>query len=323
MAMIPSGHGVLYDRRFSKNIKENQMHKMTSRTYPSTTSLRCFEASARFLSFTKASQVLYMTQSAVSKQVAQLESSLNTVLFERTLKGLSLTPSGKLFLIETQTILNQIEISVLNMLSHGSEAETVNIAVHPTLCARWLIQVLKGFGKQHPLIHLDIQEQINSSEIENQHTEIAFLYGEGVWRDMTSIKLFDEQCIAVCSPDIAPQAFTQLEDFNGHVLIQSRSRPRAWEEYFQMQGFINQHSFIGPRFDTFYSHINAAITGCGIALVPKFLIEKELKHGDLVQAWPYEMNNSKAYYMTYPTSMANSAKVSVVVDWIHQHLNQI
>ena len=292
------------------------MQKMTPRTYPSTMSLRCFEASARFLSFTKASQVLHMTQSAVSKQVAQLESSLNTTLFERTLKGLSLTPSGQVFLVETQTILNQIEVSVLNMLSHGAETETVNISVHPTLCARWLVQALKGFGKTHPKIHLDIQEQINSAEIDIKTTEIAFLYGDGVWRDMTSIKLFDEECIAVASPEFIEQPFKNLEDFHGHVLIQSRSRPRAWEQYFQAQNFINEYPFIGPKFDTFYSHINAAMTGCGIALVPKFLVQKELQTKELIQVWDYDVNCSKGYYMTYPTSMANVSKISTVVDWI-------
>lgn len=298
------------------------MHKMTSRTFPSTTSLRCFEASARFLSFTKAAQVLHMTQSAVSKQVIHLEDSLNTTLFDRSLKGLNLTPSGKIFLAEAQKILNQIEISVLNILAHGSEAETVNIAVHPTLCARWLIKALKGFGKSHPNIHLDVQEQIHDSEIENLQADIAFLYGEGVWRDMTSIKLFEEQCVAVCSPEITQTPFNSLEDFHCHVLIQCRSRPRAWDEYFQMQEFVNEHPFIGPRFDTFYSCINAAIIGCGVALIPKFLIEEELLTQKLILAWPYELNNTKAYYMTYPTSMAKTPKVMTITQWIQAHLNE-
>ena len=299
------------------------MQKLTSRTYPSTMSLRCFEASARFLSFTKAAQVLHMTQSAVSKQVAHLEDSLNTLLFERSLKSLNLTPAGKLFLSQTQYILSQIEMSVLNMLAHGSEAETLNISVHPTLCARWLIPLLKGFSKLNPHIHLDIQEQISSREIENHQTDVAFLYGDGVWRDMTSIKLFEEYSIAVCSPDLLNEPFSCLEEFQGHVLLQSRSRPRAWDKYFQLQDFVNEQPFIGPRFDTFYSCIHAAMTGCGIALIPKFLVEKELSTGELIQAWPYEMSSSQAYYMTYPTSMAKTPKVACISQWVQTYLKTI
>lgn len=296
------------------------MQKMTARTYPSTTSLRCFEASARFLSFTKAAHVLHMTQSAVSKQVAHLECSLKTQLFERCLQGLQLTPSGERFFKESQQILDKIEQSVLNLLSHGSEAETIKISVHPTLCARWLIPTLKGFNKHFPNLHLDIQEQLHSQDLDNHNTDIAFLYGTGVWRDMTSIKLFPEKCIAVCAPERLKQPIKSLDEFQHHVLIQSQSRPRAWEEYFQLQSTINEHPLFGPRFDTFYACIHAAMTGCGIALVPYFLVEKELQSGELQVAWPYEMQTQHSYYMTYPTSMTNTNKVNTMVQWVRQHL---
>ncbi|WP_139850557.1 LysR substrate-binding domain-containing protein [Acinetobacter pullicarnis] len=298
------------------------MQKMTSRTYPSTTSLRCFEASARFLSFTKAAYVLHMTQSAVSKQVAHLEISLKTQLFERALQGLKLTPSGELFFKEAQRILGQIEQSVLNLLAHGSEAESLKIAVHPTLGARWLIPALKGFGKAYPNIHLDIQEQVCSSNLDNNKIDIAFLYGSGVWRDMTSIKLFPEQCVAVCAPDLINEPFKSLEEFRGHVLIQSQSRPRAWDEYFLLQSSTNENNFIGPRLETFYASIHAALTSCGIALIPEFLVEKELNSGELIRAWPYEMQTQHSYYMTFPTSMTNTIKVNTMVEWIKQHLKR-
>lgn len=314
----------MFIRRYTATKKGMSMQKMTARTYPSTTSLRCFEASARFLSFTKAAHVLHMTQSAVSKQVAHLECSLKLQLFERSLQGLKLTPSGELFFKETQQILGQIEQSVLNLLSHGAEAETLTISVHPTLCARWLIPALKGFGKQHPNIHLDVQEQLGSSDLDNNKTDIAFLYGTGVWRDMTSVELFAEYCVAVCSPELTNyQALKSLDDFQNYVLIQSQSRPRAWEEYFQLQNNLNDNPLFGPRFDTFYACIHAAMSGCGMALVPKFLVEKELENGELIMAWPYEMKTQHAYYMTYPTSMTNTSKVHTMVEWIKNYLYKI
>jgi len=296
------------------------MEKIPSRRYPSTMALRCFEASARLQSFTSAAQVLNMTQSAVSKQIAQLEDTLNTTLFDRSFKGLSLTPSGKLFLSEAQNILNQIEVSVLNMLAYDNNTITINIASHPTLSARWLIPILKDFNKIYPQIYLDIKEQIDSIEIENHQTDIAFLYGDGMWRDMTSFKLFEEKCVAVCCPTTFKQAFDKIENFNNYTLIQSHARPRAWDEYFQMQNFTNDQSFIGPRFDTFYSCIHAAIFGYGIALVPKFLVEKELISGELILVWPYEMNTLKAYYMSYSTSITKTTKVQTLVQWVKDHL---
>ena len=296
------------------------MQKMTSRTYPSTMSLRCFEASARYLSFTKAAQVLHMTQSAISKQVAHLEENLNVQLFERSLQRLQLTPTGTLFLEETQIILNQIEISVLKILAHRNQAETLNLAAHPTLCSKWLIPILKDFSQFNPNINLEFQEQISSSDIDISQIDIAFLYGDGVWRDMKSIKLFEETCIAVCSPDLIHTPFNKIEDFQKYVLIQSRARPRAWNEFFQAQDFNHEDSFIGPRFDTFFACINTAITKSGIALVPKFLVKKELASGELIQIWPYEMLTNRSYYMIYPISMSQTPKVIAMTQWIKNHL---
>lgn len=296
------------------------MQKMTSRTYPSTMSLRCFEASARYLSFTKAAQVMHMTQSAISKQVAHLEDSLNIQLFERSLQRLQLTPTGKLFLKETQIILNQIEISVLNVLAHRNEADTLNLAAHPTLCSRWLIPILKGFSDTNPQIHLEFQEQISSSDIDISQIDIAFLYGNGVWRDMTSIKLFEEICIAVSAPDLMSTPLNKIEDFQNYVLIQSHARPRAWDEFFQAQDFSHEKTFIGPRFDTFSACVNSAVLGSGIALIPKFFVKKELENGELVQVWPYEMQTNRSYYMVYPTSMSQTPKITTMTQWIKNRL---
>ena len=82
---------------------------LSYRKYPSTTALQCFETAARLLSFTSAAQELYMTQSAVSKQVAQLEEMLNISLFYRTSQRISLTPAGKRYYLDVVNILSQIE----------------------------------------------------------------------------------------------------------------------------------------------------------------------------------------------------------------------
>jgi transcriptional regulator, LysR family len=68
---------------------------MSKRLMPSTTALQCFEAAARHLSFTRAAQELHLTQSAVSKQVAQLEDMLSHSLFQRIRRRLHLTPAAR------------------------------------------------------------------------------------------------------------------------------------------------------------------------------------------------------------------------------------
>lgn len=297
------------------------MENFKSSNYPSTTALRCFDASAKFMSFTKAAQALNMTQSAVSKQISNLEETLNTILFERSrsVQALKLTPAGELFLIETQKILNQIEISVLNLLTSNSENQTLHIATHPSFCARILVPALKDFNKIYPHIHLDIQEQISSSEIDRSQIEVAFLYGDGVWRDMTSIKLFDEECIVVASPELIAKPFDSLQQFSQYSLLQLRSRPRDWTNYFQLQESELDKALLGPRIDTIHSCIQAALLGSGLALVPKFYVKMALMKGELIQVWPYSLKSTQAYYMVYPTSMSQTQKISIIVNWIDRY----
>lgn len=297
------------------------MKKLAAKKFPSIASLQCFETSARHLSFTKAAQELHMTQSAVSKQVAQLEHSLNNALFNRLQHRLQLTPTGKLFLRQAQEILSSLEQSVLNILAHGSEAETLRIFTHPTFGARWLIPALKGFGKAHPHIHLDVHDALGDFCAEfNPNMDIGFLHGDGVWPGLTSIKLFDGHFVAVCAPHAAPAPLDDVANQPNSILIQSRVRPRAWQAYFQAQSQEWAGTFNGPRFDSFYAVIHAAECGCGIGLVPHILVQEELADGRLQLAWPHHEQQHGAYYLVHPTNMETTPKVRTLIEWIQARL---
>ncbi|MGM8901094.1 LysR family transcriptional regulator, partial [Psychrobacter sp. 1Y4] len=167
---------------------------------PSTTAMQCFETAARHLSFTNAAQEMHMTQSAISKQVAQLEEMLNLSLFYRTPHRISLTPAGKTYYLEVLNILKHIEAATTSLMSNSDNSEVLKIVTHPTFCARWLIPALEGFSQAHPLLNLNIKELAVPFFAEDQNVDVAFMYGDGVWGGMESIKLFHEHTVAVCHP---------------------------------------------------------------------------------------------------------------------------
>lgn len=105
------------------------------------TALQCFEAVARHMSFTLAAQDLFLTQGAVSKQIAQLEAMLCHPLLHRSPRGLSLTPAGKAYLYEVRTILNQVDASSRYVMGYGQVAQTLSIAVQPTFGILSLIHI--------------------------------------------------------------------------------------------------------------------------------------------------------------------------------------
>jgi DNA-binding transcriptional LysR family regulator len=279
--------------------------------------LQCFESAARHMSFTRAAEELHLTQSAVSKQVAQLEEMLQHLLFHRVRRRLQLTPAGELYLAEVNKILTQMDISSRYILSYGGETEVLRMATQPTFGARWLIPNLKGFSKRHPNIHLDIRNELEPFDLVQSKADVAFFYGQGSWPGAVCIELFGEDVVAVCAPGILPEGpLTSANELTDFVLLQCTSRPEAWHEWFEEQGINTEHSYHGPRFDTFYMCIRAAQAGCGIALVPRFLVEDELTEAKLVIPWEHHKTSEGSHFIAYAEQSIDIPKVRSLVDWI-------
>ncbi|MDE1168630.1 MAG: LysR substrate-binding domain-containing protein [Pseudomonas sp.] len=294
---------------------------MSKRLVPSMTALQCFEAAARHLSFTRAAEELHLTQSAVSKQVAQLEEMLRHHLFLRIRRRLQLTPAGSLYLAEVHKILTQVDMSSRYILSYGQETEVLTVVTQPSFGVGWLIPHLKGFGKAHPNIHLDIRNELEPFAVLQAKADVVFFFGQGTWPGATCIELFGEEVIPVCAPELLDgKNLLSAEELSHLVLMQSTSRPEAWHEWFLEQGLHSANSYHGPRFDTFYMCLSAAQAGCGVALVPRYLVEQDLREGKLVVPWAHAMRSNGAHHLAFPEHSAEVPKVRALVGWIQAQL---
>ena len=238
-------------------------------------------------------------------------------------RRLQLTPAGDLYLVEVRKILTQVEMSTHTLRSYGGETEVLRVSTPSTFGARWLVPRLKGWGIRHPHIHLDLCNEQQGDDLLQGRSDLAFYFGQGSRPGSECLKLFGEELVAVCAPSSLPRTPmtdpTQLTDL---VLLQNASRPQAWHEWFEHQGFCTDHSYHGPRFDTFYMCIRAAQEGCGVALLPRFLVEEELADGKLVIAWQHLMPSHDAYYLAYPEHSAGVPKVKAFVSWMMEQLSE-
>ncbi|MGJ7549575.1 LysR family transcriptional regulator [Pseudomonas alloputida] len=294
---------------------------MSKRLVPSMTALQCFEAAARHLSFTRAAEELHLTQSAVSKQVAQLEEMLRHHLFLRIRRRLQLTPAGSLYLAEVNKILTQVDMSSRYVLTYGEQTEILKVATQPSFGVRWLIPHLKGFGKRHANIHLDIRNEMEPFALLQGSADVVFFYGQGTWPGATCVELFGEEVVPVCAPELlAGRELGDAGELAEMVLLQSTSRPEAWHEWFLELGLHSVSAYHGPRFDTFYMALSAARAGCGVALVPRYLVAKELAEGSLVIPWNHAMRSAGKHYLAYAEHAAEVPKVRALVEWIREQL---
>lgn len=290
---------------------------MPRTTLPTLIAMQCFEASVRHLNFTRAGEELNLTQSAVSKQIAQLETILERPLFRRVRRQLQLTPEGALYLSQVRKILSHAEMSTRQLRSYTGRNQVLHVATLPTFGERWLIPRLNGFRFRHPGIDLNIHNRIEPVDFKSDDFDISFFYGQGVRPAAECIRLVDETMVPVCSPALipaegihAPLELTQL------VLLQTTARIEAWHDWFQSQSYYTDYSYHGPRFETFSMALRAANVGCGVALVPHFLAADELDTGQLIIPWSFNPHSSDAYFLAYPEHKGEVPEIKALVSWI-------
>ena len=129
---------------------------------PSIKALRSFIAVAHHQSFSKAAEELYVTQGAVSKQIAILEQMVGQPLLERHLNGIELTIAGKQYLPKVIEALEIIQHATASLIQSDTQQELLTIDVTPSFASLWLLPKIEGFRRLHPQLQVKIRTRENT-----------------------------------------------------------------------------------------------------------------------------------------------------------------
>ena len=166
---------------------------------PPMMSLCAFEASARKLSFTKASQELHLTQAAVSFQVRKLEDKLGVQLFVRRNRNLSLTPEGLLLLTAVQNALSILEAGKKSIVGCGTDKH-ITISVPFSLSGKWIAPRLHKLTRIAPDLDLRVDANDHLVDFDKESVDLAIRYCEHPPENLYSVLLFADTIFPVCSP---------------------------------------------------------------------------------------------------------------------------
>jgi DNA-binding transcriptional LysR family regulator len=289
------------------------------RKIPSTAALISFEAAARHESFTKAALELSLTQGAICRQIASLEEFLSVELFRRSRRGVKLTEAGLSYSRRVATQLDAVERDTLSVMGQQG-ANVIELAVVPTFGTQWLLPRLKDFQEQHPEVTVNLTNRTRPFLFADTDFDAAIYFGDADWSGTESHRLMGENPMPVCSPTLLGQ-FTQLsaEQIADLPLLQQTTRPYAWRQWFNSRNLNIPRDMTGPRYELFSMLAQAAMHDMGIALIPPFLIQRELAEKRLVIANPQALSSIKAYYLMIPDRKVESASLRAFRDWlIHQ-----
>ncbi|MFP3444981.1 LysR family transcriptional regulator [Pseudomonas sp. SIMBA_067] len=286
------------------------------RKIPSTAALVCFEAAARHESFTKAAQELALTQGAVCRQIGGLETFLNVELFRRSRRGVKLTEAGLSYSRQVAAQLDAVERDTLSVMGQQG-ASVIELAVVPTFGTQWLLPRLKDFQQRHPEVTVNLTNRTRPFLFADTPFDAAIYFGDADWSGTQSHRLMGENPVPVCSPALlAGQGMLEAQRIAHLPLLQQSTRPYAWRQWFGSLGMNVERDMTGPRYELFSMLAQAAIHEMGIALIPPFLIQRELGEGRLVVANRHALISDKAYYLMIPERKVESASLRAFRDWL-------
>ena len=294
-----------------------------SRLIPSLDLLKGFEAAARHLNFTRAADELFITQSAVSRQIKLLEERLGLALFVRQAKGLRLTDQGEQLYRAVSAALRQVN-ETMEGLARRTRASPVTVTSTLAFCSLWLIPRLGGFQKAHPDVEIRISANDRVLNLDRERIDVSIRYCQSHAPPKGAVWLFDETLLPVCSPVLlgAPgRELRELTDLRHHVLLHlddpdNPSPWMSWRRWMEAFGVAGLEPAGSLAFNYFDQVTRAALAGQGVALGRMPLVHDLLQDGSLVAPFPFAVPTERGYWVIQAGFAQGRREVARFVDWI-------
>lgn len=292
------------------------------RRLPPLDALKGFVAAARHASFTKAGAALFLTQSAISRQVQALESHLGVALFRRSTRQLHLTPEGELLYRAAQDALAGLDAAVRQIAAPRRPAG-VTISTSIGFAALWLVPRLAGFQEAHPDIAVRLSADNRAVDLDRDDVDLAIRYCAPGDAPPGSRQLFAEALLPVVGPGLRSQlpgaAGLDRETLGQLTLLAFEDAVAhpwfAWNAWLQPLGLNAAQARGHLQFNHYDQCIAAALAGQGVALGREPLIRDHLADGRLIALAPPWPVPERGYYLLTGAT-ADEPAVAAFTTWL-------
>ncbi len=285
--------------------------------------LHTFACVGKFMSFTKAAEVLCISQSAVSHRIRGLEEQLGFPLFHRFTRKITFTREGEQLFEVYSRNMSCIEEEIRNIRGaklHGS----LVVTCAPSLAECWLLPRLPRFRDMYPELDIHILSSNALAEFENTEVDLAIHCSSHSQAGLHATPFLEENLMPVCSAEYC--ARHELADnpaaLRSCALIHENTgqpgEPRyanwqAWAEWAGISGLALQK---GYSFDRAELTATAAAQGLGVALGREWLIREAVDNGSLVLPFHLRFPAPQRYFVVTTQEGTSRAKVAAFRDWL-------
>lgn len=300
---------------------------MARRDLPQLDLLIGFEAAARHLSFTKAASELFLTQSAISRQVQALEEQLGMPLFQRRHRTLLLTDAGQLLYRGTSEAIGILQETTERIRGFKSSRMLV-VTTLVSFASLWLVPRMPRFRALHPQIDVRIAADNTVFDLNRERIDVAIRYMSPERAPASARKLFGEEVLQMCSPRLLKDRSRPLRtpaDLRHHTLLHDDMSDVTpwleWGTWLESHGVGKLQPAGELHFSLYDQMIHAAIDGQGVALGRLPLLAELIAQGKLVAPFAGAKGKqmpeaTRAFFVLTEPSSAMRPEVRAFVDWV-------
>jgi len=277
--------------------------------------------------FTVAATAAGVTPAAVSRAVARLEARLGVRLFVRSTRQIRLTDAGRVYMEQCRQALSQFADA--ERMATGEDTQLsgrLRISVPTTYGHHRLLPILPAFHREHPNVRLDLHISNRNVGFAEEAFDLAIRVRPQSDSTMIVRHLEDAPLVVIASPAYLKdhRAPKTLKDLDDHECIQfdlpSSGRRIPWLfrdgkediEYETESCFAVSEDVLGG--------VTLARAGAGLFQTYRFVVERELAEGTLVEVLPAFGGRSRPYNLLYPHSRFVPPRVRAFIDFLTSHV---
>lgn len=283
---------------------------------PLLNALKTFIVSAQRLNFTKASEDLLVSPSAISHQIKILEEYLGCKLFLRKNRSLELTEQGLFLFNRLQRPFYEINQALIELrMPHGTSR--INLSLRPFVSSMWFTKQLGDLWSKHPGIEINLIHNLQAPDFFRDNINFAIVWGQvGDWPHLHTLHLIPGNLTPVCTHAYLEEhgPITTPLELNQHVLIHEENHT-AWQQWFAKATGTQMEAKKGFHIDDTNVRMNAVLNGQGIMLGCPALLQPLIDKHEMVTLFDVGLSEY-AYYLAYPKQANLSTQEQEFIAWV-------
>ena len=301
-----------------KRFKQKNFH-MTIQT--PIRGLRSFCVASKCLSFKHAATQLFLTPSAVSHQIKQLEEQLGFTLFVRGTRSIELTGAGRQFYQSVQPILQELETTISDF-TKNQQNKTISISLPEFFASELFIPRLSEWSEQNPDVNLQL-DSVRAGGEAAQNADLSVVLTNGRPNAALVHELFPIRYAPACNKKLYKKLKNQGRDaLRNTPLILHSSRPWSWHQWADQCDIEDFDPKQIIQFNSMFDIARAAKQGMGIALVPLPLTNVWFQEQQLAKLFDEELNTNDRYYLINHDDVAPKPEITRFVTWFKETFSE-